>query len=104
MAVTDDYHCRVLLCWPADRKEIARLNAMTRESFTPTVDHSLSTCDGCPRGIWIGPQQLQLSRSPLIRVKKLCMFCAVAVQNVLKLRPEEVDLNPEMNFSRPRTA
>lgn len=71
--------------------------------FQPTTDHSLSTCDSCPRNIWIAQQQLDMVNSPLIRTKKLCLFCLDAATSVLKPQIREGDLFPEIRLSRQRT-
>lgn len=95
---------RVMLCWPSDRTDIRRLAAIGQtEAFKPTVEHSLSTCDSCDRSIWIAPQQLQLVRSPLLKAKKLCMFCVSTVQRTLNLNPHEVDIGLNMRGARRRT-
>jgi hypothetical protein len=103
--VTDRHPLQVIACWPADRREIALLNRGRdpAEQFAPTVEHSLSHCDGCPRQIWIANQQHQLVGSPLMRVRKLCVYCAGDVQAALKMTMREVDLNRSGNPARRRT-
>jgi len=104
--MADRFTGQVMLCWPTDRKLIAQLNRKVGpgRQFVPTVEHTLSTCDACNRGIWIGPQQLQLVNSPFIRARKLCMFCTSEVQRVLDMRLCEVDVNLDLRHARRRTA
>lgn len=104
--MAEDFRTRVMLCWPSNRSEIATLNAQlpADQHFAPTVEHSLSSCDACRRGIWIGPQQKALANSPFLRARKLCMFCTGDVQRVLNLDPRVVDVNPDLRNARRRTA
>lgn len=96
---------QVLMCWPTDKETIKTLNNKLRpeQQFTPSIEHSLSTCDGCTRDVWIGPQQLQLAVSVFVQARKLCIMCAEAVQRTLRLTPREVDLNPALRFAPRRT-
>lgn len=103
--MAEGFHGRVILCWPADRNEIRALNRLTdsRSLFTPTVEHSLSTCDCCRRRIWIARQQLQLANSPLVRSTKLCMFCVSQIGQALNVELREMDVAPEIAHARKRT-
>lgn len=102
----DGFVSQVMVCWPSDRDAIALYNAdlPAEHQFVPSVEHSLSTCDGCDHGVWIAPQQRQLVQSPFIRARKLCLRCAGEVRRVLRLDPREVDINPELRQARRRTA
>lgn len=104
--MADGFTSQVMLCWPSDRNAIALLNAKlpAKQHFVPSVEHSLSTCDGCEQGVWIGPEQLQLVDSPFVRARKLCLHCAGKVREVLKLAVREVDINPGLADARRRTA
>lgn len=97
---------RVVLCWPSKRSEIAELNQRIGpdQKFTPSIEHSLAMCDGCQRGIWIGPQQRQLVNSALVKARKLCLYCAADAQRVLQLDVREHNLNPDMTNARKRIA
>lgn len=96
---------RVILCWPSNRDEIARLNQLAEagQEFVPTIEHSLSRCDGCGRGIWIARQQLQLANSPFVRSRKLCMFCVDRVTKTLNVDVHETDIAPDVAHARRRT-
>lgn len=99
------FNSHVMMCWPSNRDEIKRLSALTDgPPFVPTVEHSLSTCDSCERSIWIGPQQLQMARSPFLNAKKLCMFCVSTVQRTLKLRTQEVEIGMTLRNAVRRSA
>lgn len=103
--MTKGFASRVVLCWPSRRSDIDKLNTLVdddRQKFEPTVDHSLSSCDSCERGIWITPQQLELARSTLTLAKKLCLFCVADVHETLNLELREVDIGPETRQSRRR--
>ncbi len=103
----EGFRGQVILGWPSNRSDIDRLNEglEPQQHFRPSVEHMLSTCDNgsCQRGIWIGPAQKQLVGNPLMRVRKLCIFCAAEVKHVLNLIPEQVELNPAIHNARPRT-
>lgn len=100
----DHFPSQILLCWPSDRASIQRLNNLVgpSQSFSPTVEHSLSTCEGCGRSVWIAEQQRQLAASPLIVTRILCMFCAGEVQKTLDLNAQEVDIGPTVRSARRR--
>lgn len=101
----DGFTGQVILGWPANRADVDRINQDVPPSqrFTPTVEHSLSTCDHCTRSIWIGPTQRQLVDSVFVAARKLCMFCASDVQRVLGLNPQQVDLNLDVRQAPHRT-
>lgn len=104
--MTESFSAQVMLCWPTDREEIKKLNArLDREEmkFAPSIDHSLSSCDGCPRRIWIGAQQLELVNSAFVKARKLCLFCAGAAAKVLNLNPRTVDVTLGQPPPRSRT-
>lgn len=102
--MTERFHAQVILCWPSDRDAVAELNARIGpdQKFSPTVEHSLSTCDGCRRGIWIAQQQQDLIDSPFITAHKLCMHCAGDLAGALNLSPHKVDLNPDLHHAHRR--
>lgn len=103
--MTQVYPSRVVLCPPADRGRLDAANVLACTPFTPTVEHSLSTCDSCGGKIWIAQQQLDLVNSPLIKTCKLCMFCLSEVNKVLSsLRVEAIDVNPDIAFAHKRIA
>ncbi len=97
---------QVILCWPADRAAIDDLNARVRpsEKFEPTVEHTVSDCDGCKRTIWIAPQQLDLWKSPFVAARKVCLYCAADIKRGLNLLVRQVDLNPDIHTAQPRLA
>lgn len=98
------FNGRIILCWPSARSEIAQLNELVEAGyeFVPTIEHSLSRCDGCGRGIWIARQQLQLANSPFVLSRKLCMFCVDGVCSTLNVDPHETDIAPDVAHARKR--
>lgn len=74
----------VLLCWPTDPAEIARLNQFADgDDFSPTGEHRRTCCDACECEVWIDRQQREQLTSPLARARKLCFRCAFAVQRTV---------------------
>lgn len=100
----EQFQSHVVVCWPSSREEIDRLAAAGKVApFVPTVEHSLSTCDGCGQSVWIGQPQLELVKFSVLRkTRKLCMVCAAEVQRTLKLKPVEIDIGVPLRDARPR--
>lgn len=102
----DRFNAQVILCWPSDRAAIAELNTRIGpdQRFSPTIEHSLSECDGCQRSIWIAPEQQAMVESPFMAVRKMCLYCARDLADALHLIPQQVDLNPGLAHAVRRTA
>jgi hypothetical protein len=100
------FNAQVILCWPSNRAAIAQLNSRVGpdQQFSPTIEHSLSECDGCMRGIWIAAEQQQMVDSPFIGARKLCVYCARDLADALNLLPQQVDLNPGLAHALRRIA
>lgn len=76
---------RVLLCWPIDPDEIARLNELApspEQHFAPTDDHLRDLCDSCRTPVYVHKDQYEQFPSSLVRNehRKLCFACAHAIQ------------------------
>ncbi len=75
---------KVLLCWPTDPAEIARLNQFASgDPFSPTDQHAQSCCDACGCEVYLTLDQLQHLDLLLWQTRKLCFQCAFGVQRAV---------------------
>ncbi|MEV5768641.1 hypothetical protein AB0L34_29305 [Micromonospora sp. NPDC052213] len=68
----------ILTCPPTNMN--ALLDGSGTPEYTPTVEHSLTTCEKCGTGVWIGPRQRQARALLGDSAVVLCMVCAIQAQ------------------------
>lgn len=96
---------RVVVCFPQSRRLVAQIQAHLAPSkrFRPSIEHSPSTCDSCQIAIWVGRAQLEILKSPLIRMHKLCWTCTFEVTAALGLKFQEIVTDVDAHLAPRRT-
>lgn len=87
---------KYIVCVPADPELIYAINANlgSKLAWKPTIEHTWMTCPKCGRGMWIGPNQLQVHKSVFIATELMCGICHAYRSAALR----DVGIEVEENF------